>query len=216
MSTTAEKFEAASAAGIANGVGLGSKTGLEAPAGTDLDEVAAALEAAGAESDEERAERLAAEQAELDSEDRQTPDYPDGAADDPVSDPPAHEEPAAESEPEETLAERLRRESGLAGDEDEARGETPDGQLPGMPEPKLTSHAGGAKPTSSEFKLNGRSLDLGPATQFAKGSKTRIVLDVEWGTVAFVDKHDKETGQTTETIRRHTGKIVSYELEDVA
>lgn len=179
----------------------------EAKAAIEADQEAARLAEQDAEADARaaKAAELAAEQDALDNEDRQTPDRPEGAADD------------DSPEDEESLAEQLRKQSGLAGDHAEARGEEPPAsELPGMPERKLTSNAGGEKPTGSEFKLNGKALELGASTEFKKGTRTRIVLDVEWGTVAFIDKHDKETGQITDTIRRHTGKIVSYELEDVA
>jgi hypothetical protein len=120
------------------------------------------------------------------------PDRPEGAADDP------------------SLAERLRKEAGLADDEAEARGE-----LPGMPPRKLTLNAGGEEPSISAFKLDGRSIDLGAATQFDKGDTVYLRIGVRFYDVHFVDKHDKETGQVTDTTRRHVGKIVSYELEDV-
>lgn len=166
------------------------------------------------------------EQAELDAGEREHPDRPEGAADEiEAGSAPAHEEAAEE----ETLAERLRRESGIAADHAAARGETPeepqegpqtngsaDGQLPGMPASRLTANAGGAKPDSSEFKLNGRSLELGAATQFAKGAKLRLEVEAEVVAVEFVDKHDKETGQITGTVRRHKLKIGGYELEDVS
>jgi hypothetical protein len=179
-------------------------------------EAEAALEAERlAQQDAEADARAAAaaEQAALDEEDRQTPDLPEGAADD--EEPPeldgstaaeADRQPAGDE-----LAASLRNASGIAGDEAEARGE-----LPGMPPKKLTSHAGGQAPNLSEFKLNGRSLDLGAGTQFDKGSRSTILIEVEWTGVNFVDKHDKETGQVTDTIRRHAGKIIGYGLEDVA
>lgn len=204
MSTSTMSPAERLAANDAAGVGEGQ---IEAPNDAAAEETDDALA--------ERAEALAAEQALLDGEDRDTPDMPEGAADDVE---PAYgnpEEPVDLPTPSE-LAERLRNASGIAGDEDEARGE-PDEQDGGTPEPaaQLTLHAGGAQPNVSEFKLNGRSLDLGVSTQFKKGSKTEIRIVVEWPEIDFIDKHDKETGQVTDTIRRHKGKIVSYELEGV-
>jgi hypothetical protein len=76
---------------------------------------------------------------------------------------------------------------------------------------QLTLLAGGETPTTSEFKLAGRSIEL--TGEFEKGSSSVLKIGVEWGAVEFIDKHDKETGQVVETIRRHKGRIVSYDVE---
>ena len=76
---------------------------------------------------------------------------------------------------------------------------------------QLSLVAGGEPPTTSEFKIAGRSIEI--SGEFEKGSQSVLRIGVEWGAVEFVDKHDKETGQIIETIRRHKGKIVSYDVE---
>jgi hypothetical protein len=76
---------------------------------------------------------------------------------------------------------------------------------------QLSLDAGGEKPTVSEFKLAGRSIEL--EGEFKKGSTTVLTVGIEWVAVEFVDKHDKETGQITGTTRRHKGRIVSYDVE---
>jgi hypothetical protein len=76
---------------------------------------------------------------------------------------------------------------------------------------QLTLDAGGEKPTVSEFKLAGRSIEL--EGEFEKGSTTVLKVGIEWTAIEFVDKHDSETGQIVSTTRRHKGRIVSYDVE---
>lgn len=76
---------------------------------------------------------------------------------------------------------------------------------------QLTLDAGGEVPTTSEFKLAGRSLELD--REYAKGETLVLRVGIKFGEVDFIDHEDKETGQVVKTIRRHKGKIVSYDVE---
>jgi hypothetical protein len=111
----------------------------------------------------------------------EAPDRPEGAADDA-----------------EALAAEL---ANIAGD---SSGDN-------APGTQLTLDAGGEKPTVSEFKLAGRSIEL--EGEFEKGSTTVLKVGIEWTAIEFVDKHDSETGQIVSTTRRHKGRIVSYDVE---
>ena len=76
---------------------------------------------------------------------------------------------------------------------------------------QLSLDAGGEKPTVSEFKLAGRSIEL--EGEYAKGDTVVLRVGVKFGKVEFVDHEDRETGQTVKTVRRHHGTIVSYDVE---
>lgn len=188
-----------------------------------LAEAKAALEAERiAEQDkeaDERAEKYAAEQAE---QDRSQPDRPEGAADEGGDILAADEEPGDTTGPEPSLAEKALDAAGITGDHAEARAdaiekkEKAQAELANMPERKLNSVIGGEEPTLSEFKLSGKSLELGSGTQFEKGERTTFLVEVEWGAVALIDKHDKETGQIVDTVRRHTARIIGYGVENGA
>jgi hypothetical protein len=80
------------------------------------------------------------------------------------------------------------------------------------PYTQLTLEAGGESPTISELKLAGRSIEL-DARQFKKGDVVRLSIEIKVGEVAFVDKHDKETGQVVSTTRRHKATVSGYEFE---
>jgi hypothetical protein len=135
----------------------------------------------------------------------EAPDRPEGAADDPLSDEAREAIEAAEFEKAAAEAE-ARHASGEPGPEPS---QDPMSSAYG-PASQLTLLAGGEAPSTSEFKLAGRSIEI--PGQFAKGSTSVLTIGVQWGAVEFVDKLDNETGQVVETIRRHKGKIVAYEL----
>jgi hypothetical protein len=122
----------------------------------------------------------------------EAPDRPEGAADDELSD-----------EAREAIA-KAEQESGETPDQD------PMTSAYG-PASQLTLLAGGEIPTESQFKLAGRSLEL--EGQFEKGESIVLRVGIKFGEVDFIDHEDAETGQVVKTIRRHKGKIVSYDVE---
>lgn len=78
---------------------------------------------------------------------------------------------------------------------------------------QLSLRVGGAKPDKATVKLRGGSIGI-PQGQYEKGDTVNLMVKVKCAEVHFVDKTDGQTGEVTETERRHVFKISGVERID--
>ena len=105
--------------------------------------------------------------------------------------------------------EELHRHRQAADEETELPGEGQGEQAPPELPPvevegfgQLSLDVGGDAPTKATVKLQGGSIGI-PAGQFDKGQELDFIVRVRCNAVAVIDKRDSQTGQITETERRH-------------
>lgn len=78
---------------------------------------------------------------------------------------------------------------------------------------QLTLAIGGGKPTKSEVKLRGGSIEI-DSGEFAKGEFVDVVARCRVRGVHIEDHFDRQTGEVTQTIRRHILVIENIERVD--
>jgi hypothetical protein len=83
----------------------------------------------------------------------------------------------------------------------------PDEMFPETANVQLSLDAGGKKPTATQLRLIGGKLDIEQV--FTKGQTIELRITATVGEVAFVDEHDKVTGQVIGCQRRHKARIDS-------
>lgn len=93
------------------------------------------------------------------------------------------------------------------GEEEQGQPELPPVEVEGTGQ-QLTLEVGGERPTKATVKLQGGSIGI-PVGQFDKGEEIDLVIRARCMAVAVIDKRDGQTGQITETERRHTFKVTN-------
>lgn len=93
-------------------------------------------------------------------------------------------------------------------------------QEPAFPKPELlgegqlTLNVGGEKPTLSQIKMGGASIDVPNNGEFKKGQMIDVVVRCRVAEVTIGDKFDNTTGTVTDVYRRHFLKPLKVERVD--
>lgn len=82
--------------------------------------------------------------------------------------------------------------------------------LVGLPNEQLSFSVGGKKPTTSTFRLNGRSVTI--PGNLKKGEQVTLQIRVRIGGVHFDDKVDPSTDQVIDCTRKQIGRIIGNVL----